>query len=200
MKKALLGAPRVVALALGALLAACSSPAPPRFHSLLAAPGSVRAVASPVQVAWQLLPVSIPAQVDQPQFVVRRADDTFTVLEQERWVAPLNEEVRAALAEQLTGVLGPAGSAPAAGGKDWRIHVDVQRFDSTPGRTMLVAQWALLANGDRPALRCRSVLEQAVGAGMPALAGGHRAALAQLGTAISQALAALDAGRSTTCS
>ena len=186
------------ALAALLVIAACSSPAPPRFHSLMPAAPGVRA-APGVAAAWQLMPVGIPAQVDQPQFVVRRADDTFAVLEQERWIAPLNEEIRAALSEHLTATLGAPGATPAAGRKDWRIAVDVQRFDSTPGRTSLVAQWALLAGGDTPALRCRSVHEQTVGAGIPALAAGHRQAVAQLSAAIAVALAAIDAGRAAAC-
>lgn len=180
------------------LFAACSAQAP-RFHSLMPPVASVRAAAGAALPAWQLLPVSIPAQVDQPQFVVRRADDTFAVLEQERWIAPLNDEIRAALGEHLTATLGTPGSVPGAGRKDWRVAVDVQRFDSTPGRSTLVAQWALLAGGDVPALRCRSVYEQSVAAGIPALAGGHRQALERLSASIAQALTALDAGRAAGC-
>ena len=181
------------------VLAACSSPAPPRYHSLLPAQTQLRAVAGNSPTAWQLLPVSIPAQVDQPQFVIRRADDTFAVLEHERWIAPLGDEIRAALNEHLAATLGTPGLAPASGRKDWRIAVDVQRFDSTPGRSTLAAQWTLLAGSDTPALRCRSVYEQSVGAGAPALAGGHRLAVQQLGAAISNTVAALDAGRPAGC-
>lgn len=181
------------------LLAACSTPAPPRLHSLVPPVAGARAAAGSDLPAWQLLPVSIPAQVDQPQFVLRRADDTFVVFEQERWIAPLNEEIRAALGERLTATLGAPGAAPAAGRKDWRIAVDVQRFDSTPGRSTLVAQWALRAGSDTPALRCRSVHEQGVGAGIAALAGGHRQALEQLGASIAQTLIALDSGRAAAC-
>lgn len=181
------------------VLAACSTQAPPRFHSLMSPAASVRVAAGPSATAWQLLPVSIPAQVDQPQFVVRRADDTLAVLEQERWIAPLTDEIRAALLEQMAATLGSPGTTPAPGRKDWRIAVDVQRFDSTPGRSTLVAQWVLLAGGDAPVLRCRSVIEQSVGAGIPALAGGHRQALQQLGAAIALALVTLDAGAATGC-
>ncbi len=187
------------ALAASLMLAACGSPAPPRFHSLMPAQPSVGAVPSAAALAWQLLPVSVPAQVDQPQFVVRRADDTFTVLEQERWIAPLNDEIRAALSEHLTATLGAPGAVPASGRKNWRIALDVQRFDSTPGRTTLVAQWALLAGPDTPALRCRGVHEQNVGSGVPAMAGGHRRAVERLGAEISLALTALDAGRAGGC-
>lgn len=181
------------------LLAACSAPAPPSFHSLVPPVAGAPAAASPDLPAWRLLPVSIPAQVDQPQLVVRRADDTFALFEQQRWIAPLNEEIRAALGEHLTATLGTPGSVPAAGRKDWRITVDVQRFDSTPGRSTLVALWALLPGGDTPALRCLSVYEQTVGAGIPALVGGHRQALEQLSASIAQTLTALDAGRQAGC-
>ncbi len=181
------------------VLVACSTQAPPRFHSLMAPAASVRVAAPPAPIAWQLQPVSIPAQVDQPQFVVRRADDTLAVLEQERWIAPLADEIRAALAEQMAATLGSPGTAPAPGRKDWRVGVDVQRFDSTPGRSTLVAQWVLLAGLDAPVLRCRSVIEQSVAAGIPALAGGHRQALQQLAASIASALTALDSGRVVAC-
>ena len=181
------------------LLAACSSPAPPRYHSLLPAQTQLRAAAGNSTAAWQLLPVSIPTQVDQPQFVVRRADDTFAVLEQERWIAPLADEIRAALGEHLAATLGAPGAAAAPGRKDWRIALDVQRFDSSPGRSTLVAQWTLLAGSGTPALRCRSVHEQNVGAAAPALAAGHRQVLQQLGAAIAGTVAALDAGRPGGC-
>jgi uncharacterized protein len=201
MKRNAHGAATRTAGGLAALLvlAACSSPVPPRFHSLMPAPATLRPAPIASPVAWQLLPVSIPAQVDQPQFVIRRADDTLAVLEQERWIAPLGDELRAALREHVAATLGTPGAAPAPGRKEWRIAVDVQRFDSTPGRTSIAAQWTLLAGSDTPALRCRSVHEQSVGAGAPALAGGHRLALQQLGAAIAGTVAALDAGRTAGC-
>ncbi|MEQ1806179.1 MAG: PqiC family protein [Burkholderiaceae bacterium] len=181
------------------LLAACSTQAPPRFHSLMPPTAGVRPAAAAALPAWQLLPVSVPPQVDQPQFVVRLADDTLALLEQERWIAPLADEVRAALSEHMAVTLGTPGATPAAGRKDWRIAVDVQRFDSTPGRSTMVAAWSVQSGSAAPVLRCRSVLEQSVGAGIPALAGGHRQAVQRLGAALASALAALDAGRSVEC-
>jgi uncharacterized protein len=187
---------------LGALLVACGTQQAPRFHSLMPTLASVPAAPRAAGTAWQLLPVVIPAQVDQPQFVVRRADDTFAVLEQERWVAPLGDEIRGALAEHMAGTLGVPGATPAAGRKDWRVAVEVQRFDSTPGRSTLVAQWTVQvvqAGGDAPALRCRTLFQQSVGADIPALAGGHRQGVQRLGAAIATAVAALDAGRAGDC-
>ena len=181
------------------LIAACGSAAPPRFHTLMPAAPATRSPAAAALPAWQLLPISIPAQVDQPQFVLRLADDTLAVLEQERWIAPLQDEIRAALIEHLSAQLGAPGATPAEGRKDWRISVDVQRFDSTPGRSALVAQWNVLGGAGTPPLRCRSAFEQPVGAGVAAMAGGHRQALERLAAAIAPVLAALDAGRAAGC-
>ncbi len=175
------------------LLAACGSAAPPRFHSLLGAPLRPGAPS----MAWQLGAVTIPAQADQPQFVLRRADGSYAVLEQERWVAPLQDELREALAERLTSRLGPAMAPPAAGHAEWRVTVEVQRFDAAPGRATLVAQWHVQSGST--GLRCTAQLDQDAADGVPALAAAQRRNLERLATALAEALAALDAGRVPAC-
>lgn len=185
---------RRTAIVLGALwLAACGSAAPPRFHSLLGAP--LRP--APPSMAWQLAALTLPAQVDQPQFVLRRADGSYAVLEQERWVAPLQDELREALAERLTARLGPTTAAPAAGHAEWRVTVEVQRFDAAPGRATLVALWR--AQGGGTGLRCTTPLEQEVADGVPALAAGQRRNVERLAAALADALVQLDAGRVPAC-
>lgn len=187
-------------LCAAALLAACSSTPPPRFHSLLS--GAVPLTQPPAAsvLAWQLAPVTVPAQVDQPQFVVRRADDTLVVLEQERWIAPLQDELRAALAEQLSQTLGSPGASPGPGRKDWRVAVEVSRFDSAPGRTLLVLQWSVSARGTaEPVLRCQGRYEQTVAVDMAAVAQGHRQAVQRLAAAMAPALLSLDAAKATAC-
>lgn len=190
---------RCIAMVALAALAGCSTPTPPRFHTLMSAPGAAPAPAA--SMVWQVTQVQVPAQVDQPQFVVRRADDTLAQLEQERWAAPLQDEIRAALTEHLTTRLGPPLAAP--GGKDWRVGVDVQRFDSTPGRASLAVQWTIVgggnASGGATTLRCRSSFEQPVESGIAPLAAGHRKAIEQLALTLAQALRALDAGQRTVC-
>lgn len=191
-------------LCAAALLAACSSTPPARFHSLLAGAAPLAQPPAASVLAWQLAPVTVPAQVDQPQLVVRRADDTLVVLEQERWIAPLQDELRAALAEQLSPTLGSPGASPAAGRKDWRVAVDVSRFDSAPGRTLLVLQWSVSTRGSaEPVLRCQGRYEQTVAAekaaDMAAIAQGHRLAVQRLAAAIAPALLSLEAGKATAC-
>lgn len=175
----------------GLVLSACSTPIAPRYHTLLAPSSAARETVPPFAAAWELLPVSMPVQVEQPQLAVRAEDGTMALLESERWVAPLNEEMRAALGDRLSRALGGDGRrSMAATRSGWRIRVDVKRFDSMPGRAIrLEAHWALLPGDEalRP-LRCQTLIEQPVPAGFPALSAAHREAAIQLADAIAATL------------
>jgi hypothetical protein len=186
-----------------ALLAACASVQPPRYHTLMPAPASTGRPPAPAgSLAWEVLPVAVPAGVDQAQWVVRTVDGSLAVLEQERWIAPLGEEIRAAVADRLTQDVGaPAVSAEPR--KRWRIRIDVHRFDSAPGReARLDATWTLSSEADAAAaLRCRGEFVQTLAAsGYLALAKGHQQAVTTLADAIGSELKALNAGQTTTCS
>jgi uncharacterized lipoprotein YmbA len=192
-----------IGLAVFALLAGCGSAQPPRYHTLMPAPAStVRPPAPAGSMAWEVLPVAIPAGVDQPQWVVRTVDGSLAVLEQERWIGPLGEEIRAAVSDRLTQEVGaPAASAESR--KRWRIRIDVQRFDSSPGReARLEATWTLSSDADAAAaLRCRGEFVQALATGgYLALAKGHQQAVTALADAIGSELKTLNAGQTATCS
>jgi len=191
-----------IGIAVLTLLAACSSAQPPRYHSLMPAPAPTALPPAPAgSLAWEVLPVAVPAGVDQPQWVVRTVDGSLAVLEQERWIAPLGEEIRAAVADRLTQVVGaPAVSTEPR--KRWRIRIDVQRFDSAPGReARLEATWTLSSDADAAAaLRCHGEFVQTLAAsGYLALAKGHQQAVATLADAIGSGLKALGAGQTATC-
>ena len=178
-------------------LTACGSAPPTRFHTLLP-PAPASAAAPTAGVAWELLPVAVPAQVDQPQLVLRAGDGTLALLEHERWIAPLADEIRSALLDGLSRRLGPPQPEAA---QPWRIRVDVQRFDSGPGAQVRdVVDWAVVGRDAAAGPHCRSVFAAAVGDGVPALAAGHRAAMTQLADAIAAAVEALAAGRPAACS
>ena len=192
-----------IGIAVLALLAGCGSAQPPRYHTLMpAAASTVRPPAPAGLLAWEVLPVTIPPGVDQPQWVVRTVEGSLAVLEQERWIAPLGEEIRAAVADRLTQEVGtPAVSAESR--KRWRIRIDVHRFESAPGReARLEATWTLSSDADAAAaLRCRGDFVQALSAGgYLALATGHQQAVARLADAIGGELKALNAAQTATCS
>lgn len=187
-------------LALAGLVAACTSAQPPRFHSLVPAP----AAAAPTRavpegsIAWEILPVTVAPGIDQPQWVVRSVDGSLVVLEQERWIAPLAEEVRAALATRIQAQLG-APAAKAAPG--WRVRVDVSRLEAAPSREARVeATWTIVADDGSIATRCRGeFIEVPEAAGYLALAAGLRAAVARAGDAVALDLKAAADGRAGRC-
>ena len=191
-----------IGLALIALLAGCSSAQPPRYHTLLPARAPIARPAAPAgSVAWEVLPVAVPAGVDQPQWVVRTVDGSLAVLEQERWIAPLAEEFRAAVTDRLTQILGaPAASAEPR--KRWRVRIDVQRFESSPGReARLEATWTVNSLSETAiSLRCRDeFVATATSGDYLALAKAHQQGVAKLADDIGSALKALSAGQLASC-
>jgi uncharacterized protein len=176
----------LAAFTLVTMLAGCASAPQVRLHTLMppptaAAPAAVRlAAAAPLR--YELLSVGLPAQVDQPQWLVRRADDSLVVLEFERWAAPLTDEIRAALVHHIDAGLAST-PLPAAAGAGWRISLDITRLDAALGRvSRWDAAWTLQrAGAAQPLLRCRGQFEQPAGTGLAALASAHRANVAKLG-------------------
>ena len=192
------------ALVLLALLG-CGTTPPTHYHSLLAPPVSSGAAAKVVpapSVQFEVLQVTVPVQVDVPQIVVRLPDHSLSVLEHERWIAPLGDEIRALVTQRVEQtLLQGAPVAVAVADRSWRVRLDVQRFDSMLGRAASVqALWSLqAAGGGAAALRCQASYEQPVGAGVGALTAGHRALFEQLGDAIGRALKVAASGGTPAC-
>jgi uncharacterized lipoprotein YmbA len=195
---------RRAGVVLGVLaLAACGTTPPTHFHSLMpteivARPGAPAASG----VAVVLEPVRVPAQVDQPQWLVQLGDDSMAVLEQERWASPLRDEFRQALLEELIVAQGAVDSRtqPAASASAARVAVDVRRFDSLPGREARIeGSWTITGGDARAASRCEWLIREPAAGSFPALAAAHRRAVARLGVAIGQALARAARGEAAAC-
>jgi uncharacterized protein len=174
------------AAAMALALAGCSS-TPTQYLTLVPPAAQTAASGNAVGPA---VSVTIPNQVDQPQLAIRRSDGSMVLLEYERWIAPLSDEIRTALTLALARQW-PAGSADAV-----RVSVDVQRFDSVPGQYALIdAVWTLSTTGSAPqTTSCRSSIRIPVDGGYPALARGHQAAIEQLATQIARQAANVHSG------
>lgn len=177
-----------------AAFAGCASAPPTRWHSLQSGvpPERLAEAAAPGTLLLQIDPPQVPRQLDQAQWLVRRADDSLVTLEHERWSAALPDELRAALLELLAQRYGVTDSRVVAGAAPaWRLTLQILRLETLPGREVQWdSVWSLAAAGAAP-LTCRSTLRVAAAAGYPALAAAHRAALArlaeQIGTPLLQA-------------
>jgi uncharacterized lipoprotein YmbA len=185
-------------LLLLAAIAGCGSAPMVRYHSLLGAAGATPPAGA--ALSWQLGAVTVPAQLDQPQWLVRLPDESLRLLEQERWAGPLADELRAGLNEGITRRLGMPGLAKPASGHHWRVRVELQRLELAPSRqAALVVDWRVGAGAAMPELQCRDVQQKTVPPGFDALAAAQRDAVALLGERIAAALAALDRGAVVAC-
>lgn len=196
--------PRMLACVAALALAGCAS-APPRYYTLVAPSRADAPLAQPAPYPFELLPVTVPAQVDVPQLVVREGGQGMQPLSGQRWIAPLNDEIRAALAADLARALGVAdlSGLPGDGKPRLRIKLDVRRFDSVPGQQALIdAAWSLRlsgGSGGQDALACTSRFSEPVAAGFDALVAGHQQALGQLAAAIATTARAYEAGQRPGC-
>jgi hypothetical protein len=193
---------RLLTCALAVALGACAS-APMHYYTLVPPAASAEAVKT-TGMPFELLPVSVPAQVDQPQMVVRQGQQGVVLLDGERWIAPLGDEIRSALSAQLSQDLHSQDVSGMAHGAQplLRIKLDVRRFESSPGQYALVeGAWSLRelhARQDR-SLACTSRIREPVGAGYDALVQGHQRAIAQLATQIAAAASQWQNGQAASC-
>jgi len=191
------------ALGTAICLAGCASSAPFNFYTL-SNPDASTAVTAPVAGARPLqievMPTNVPAQVQRPQLLLTTDDGQVAIVEQQRWSQPLADEISQGLSQDLTRRL-PAidvyRSPHAADQPLYRIAVNVQRFESAPGRhTVLEAVWSVTAEPRGLALTCHTLQTEPVAASgtgidYPALIDAHRRALQYLSGRIAKAIDAL---------
>ena len=140
-------------------------------------------------------PVTVPAFVDRPEFVVQVAPNQVQLDEFNRWAAPLGDSVERVVAADLATLLGTprVATAPLANfAPAYRVTIDVQRFDSIPGQAVVVeAVWVVHGAGKDATRSGRTVAREPVESkGFDALAAAHSRALAQVSADIAAAIRA----------
>ena len=148
-------------------------------------------------------PVSIPASVDQPQFVLKVASNRVEVDELDRWAAPLDESIARAVAGDLAILLGTPTVATAQLANfspEYVVAIDVQRFESVKGDSAnLEAVWTVRKISSGEILSGRSsIREPALGKDYEALAVAHSRALAGLSENIADVIRAENSSKKQT--
>jgi uncharacterized lipoprotein YmbA len=138
-------------------------------------------------------PVSIPAAVDQPQFVVQVTPNQVEVEEYERWEAPLAENIARAVAGDLSVLLDTPNvtTAPLVNfNPAYIVTINVQQFESIKGQEALVdAVWAIRSTAGARTSSGRTIAREPVqGEGFDALAAAHSKAIAKLSVDIAAAI------------
>jgi uncharacterized lipoprotein YmbA len=174
---------QLISIVMTAAIAVGCSTAPSRFYSL--ASTSTADGTPPTTAAVMVGPVTIPAAVDQPEFVVQVAPNRVEVNEFNRWVSPLSDSIARAVAGDLVVLLGTpevANSQLANFVPDYRVTIDVQRFESIQGQAAVVeAVWTVRKTAGGEIRSGRTVAREAVqGQGFDALAAAHSQAIAKM--------------------
>jgi uncharacterized lipoprotein YmbA len=167
-------------------LPACGTSAPSRFYRLdsIATPSG----APSAQTAVIVGPVSVPASVDRPEFVVQVAPNRVEVEEFDRWAAPLDDSIARAVAADLSVLLASPNvtSAPLADfNPAYSVTLNVQRFESLRGDAALVdAVWVVRSAAGKTRSGRTIARETVQGEGFDALAAAHSRAIAKLSSDI----------------
>lgn len=185
------------------LLAGCGSSQPIHFHTLM--PAAEPANAKPPRAAFfiDVRPVGVPAQADRQPFVLRRGS-AISLIENERWAAPLGEELRSAMSVRLSHALGTEDLGDQGFSSDTpviRIRIDVRRFDAVLADHVAIdATWTIRSARDAgPDVVCSSERRVAAGSDYDALVEGYQALLDGLSADIASSARRLMDGSSRSC-
>src|SRR3546814_684015 len=163
----------VLLLAAAALTTTACSSDRTHFYTLLKPDTAAPAIAGGAAFAINVQSLRVPAQVDQPELVVRQGEGELALVETRQWIAPLKDEMRGALSAELSTRLHThdvAGLAMPDGLPVYRVLVDVQRLDSWLAHSAsLDAVWTVVGTavgtGSAPSWTCASHVSEPVNAG-----------------------------------
>jgi uncharacterized lipoprotein YmbA len=179
-----------------ALLAACGSAPKDQFYTLADSKSGAKRSLPGLDYGVAVGPVYVPDVVDRPQFVLRTPGAEVRIAEHVRWAEPLKEGIARAVAGHLAQSLDNGRVAPraygAAGDADYRVILDVQRFDSALGEAAtLDVMWTVRRTRDAAQHTGRvQVQEPTEGPGYEALVAAHVRAIAAVSRNIADAIRA----------
>lgn len=180
---------RIAAFLLAALLAACGSTPKESFYTLsFAEPVEVRSPVLTVAVAN----VTLPDAVDRTPMVIRTGPNQVDIDDFHRWAEPLKSAIPRALASHLARELGNArvsSGRQAATNADYRVVVDVRRFDSSfrDGAT-LEAAWTVTGKTGTPVTGTTVAREAAPSPDHAGIAAAHSRAIERLAKDVAAAI------------
>jgi hypothetical protein len=180
--------------ALALLAGACASSPQPRYYVLEALPA---ADAPAARVSVLVQSVAIPAAVDRPQIVRATKANEVAIEDLHRWASPLQDNVAAVLADDLSAQLGTwdvSISQDAGGGAyRYRVNVAIREFESRLGEyARLGASWSVRRDDGAGRTGYSNLRETAPGGDFAALASAHSRAISRMSQEISGAIRALE--------
>ncbi|CAB3777137.1 PqiC family protein [Pararobbsia alpina] len=185
-------------------VAGCASTPPDHFYTLSGREGATiyhpsAADAAPFYI--EVTDTTIPDTVARPQMVLDMGDGRISVVEHQRWVAPLSTEISQAVSDYLTRSLHTIDvyRSPTADRLPvYRVSMNVRRFVSVPSQSTAIDMvWTVRGRDQQdahetPLVTCRSVVTEKIGVGYDAIAQGHRRGLQQIAADIGGVITTLN--------
>lgn len=161
--------PPLFALCL-ALLAGCGSSPPIHYHALARQDPVDVPISGNARMLVEILPVAAPERLARSNLTVSDDQGQITVMETERWLAPVADDLRQLVADSLwrtaraTDTYTAPVPTPAVALPQFRLAVRLDRFDAVSGKAAVVAgSWSLFRLPNGPAQACRWEGRQTVG-------------------------------------
>jgi hypothetical protein len=180
----------------------CTS-APVRYYTLAPPPDQAVPVSEPT-FAIVVRVVHIPPQLNRSELMVRTGPTEMTLLENERWVSPVDDEIKDALSLALQRRL-TRPPLPRAASTAISLDIDVQRLEAQLGqRARLEASWSAIsaAGGQTTGVRaaaCKFQADEKIRAGYAEMVQGYQRDIAALADAILTGLARAVSGSDGSC-
>jgi len=154
--------PVITVFVLTIVLSGCLGQSPPATHYLLKAierpsEGDQPPAGESKPFRIQIGPVLFPEYLDRPQMVFFNNDHHVTIDSFNRWAEPLSDNFTRVVVENPSLLLNSDFVDRYEFKKktriDYRISIDVKRFDATPGHeVVLVAGWVIYSGEDQSLL------------------------------------------------
>jgi uncharacterized lipoprotein YmbA len=181
----------------------CTS-APVRYYTLTPTPDKT-VPASETTLAIDVRVVHTPPQLNRAELMVRIGPTEVTLLENERWASPVNDEIKDAVRLELQHRLGRmTGLRPAF--TKLTLDIDVQHLEAELGRyALLEASWSATssATGQRSngvrATTCTFQADEKIHTGYAGMVEGYQREIAALADAIIAVLTSPASGIDAPC-
>jgi len=193
--------PRLALAWLVSVVVGCTS-APVRYYTL-APPPDRTLPASETTLSIDVRVVHTPPQLNRSELMVRTGPTEVTLLENERWASPVNDEIKYALRLELQRRLGRmTGLRPVF--TKLTLDIDVQHLEAELGQyALLEASWSatLSATGSvgARATTCAFRAEERIHTGYAGMVEGYQREMATLADAIVAVLASPASGADAAC-
>jgi len=142
------------ALCFATIQTGCARSPQVSFYTLGSANAVKVAAPNPSKIApsVSVVNITLPIFVDRPQLVENVTPNRLEILESHRWAEPLKSGISRLLAENLAARLGTdmvtAYPQNTTGEPDYRVSVDIQRFESLGDSVSVDALWRIWRTSD----------------------------------------------------